>query len=203
MRSGTFTILALSKSEKIMGVAVASGSQHVGIRVPYAKPRVGIVATQGYTNISYGIEGIKLLEEGFSPSEALKTLVANDPEKELRQVAIMDFYGRKAVFTGRMTPMYHGEIVGEDYIVVGNLLSNDRVLKGMALTFEKTKGDLAWRMVWALKIGSDYGGDRRGERSAALIVVGETHIEVDLKVDVGINPIQKLMDKLKKSYNFS
>ncbi|MEM2816395.1 MAG: DUF1028 domain-containing protein [Candidatus Bathyarchaeia archaeon] len=186
-----------------MGVAVASGSQHVGIRVPHAKPKVGIVATQGYTNISYGIKGIKLLEEGFSPSETLKTLVAGDPEKELRQVAIMDFYGRKAVFTGCMTLMYHGEIVGEDYIIIGNLLSNDRVLKEMALAFEKTEGDLAWRMIWALKIGSNYGGDRRGERSAALIVVSETHIETELKVDVGVNPIQKLMDKLKKFYNFS
>ncbi|MEM0314397.1 MAG: DUF1028 domain-containing protein, partial [Candidatus Bathyarchaeia archaeon] len=97
-----------------MGVAVASGSQHVSIRVPHAKPKVGIVATQGHTNISYGIKGIKLLEEGFSPSETLKTLMAGDPEKELRQVAIMDFYGRKAVFAGCMTPMYHGEIIGED-----------------------------------------------------------------------------------------
>lgn len=197
MRSGTFTILALSKSEKLMGIAVASGSKHVDIRVPHVKPSVGVIATQGYTNISYGINGIKLLEKGFSPLETLKELLAGDPERELRQVAIMDFSGRKAVFTGRMTPIHRGEIVGGDYIVIGNLLSNDRVLREMASAFEKTEGDLAWRMIWALKIGSDSGGDKRGENSAALIIVDETHVKTNLKVNVDGDPIQKLMDKLK------
>lgn len=127
-------------------VAVASGSTSVGARVPHAKPSIGVVATQAYTNIAYGVEGLKLLAMRFSPAEALNKLLTEDSEREMRQVAIMDFAGRKAVFTGSETPEWHGEIVGRDYIVVGNLLKNKEALNSMALEFENTSGDLALRM---------------------------------------------------------
>jgi uncharacterized Ntn-hydrolase superfamily protein len=43
---GTFSILAISKSGKLMGVAVASGSTAVGLRVPHALPGVGVIANR-------------------------------------------------------------------------------------------------------------------------------------------------------------
>lgn len=98
---GTFSILAASKDGKLMGVAVASGSTAVGSRVPHAMPNVGAVATQAYTNVAYGTEGLKLLASGLSPEQALQTLLAEDPQREMRQFAIMDFAGRKAIFTGQ------------------------------------------------------------------------------------------------------
>jgi len=75
VNSGTFSILALSKKHKIMGVAVASGSTAVGSRVPHALPGVGVIATQAYTNVAYGVEGLKLLVEGFSPKKSWKGLL--------------------------------------------------------------------------------------------------------------------------------
>ncbi|MGB9854672.1 MAG: DUF1028 domain-containing protein, partial [Candidatus Bathyarchaeales archaeon] len=170
-KTGTFSILAISKNPKLVGVAVASGSTSVSARVPHAKPGVGAVATQAYTNIAYGVEGLKLLEMGFSPAEALNKLLAEDSERELRQVAFMDFAGRKAVFTGSNVPWFRGEVVGKDYIVVGNLLKNNKVLKSMAVQFKNSSGGLALRMAKALKAGSESGGDKRGEKAAALIVV--------------------------------
>ena len=95
VNSGTFSILALSKKHKIMGVAVASGSTAVGSRVPHALPGVGVIATQAYTNVAYGFEGLKLLAEGFSPKQVLERLVAKDPQREMRLVAIMNFAGEK------------------------------------------------------------------------------------------------------------
>ena len=64
---GTFSILAISPDSRLMGVAVASGSISVGDRVAYAKPGVGVIATQAYTNVAYGIKGLELMENGLSP----------------------------------------------------------------------------------------------------------------------------------------
>jgi uncharacterized Ntn-hydrolase superfamily protein len=206
---GTFSILAISHSSGSLGVAVASGSAHVGDRVPHAKPGVGVIATQAYTNIVYGIKGLELLRKGLSPTEALNKLLSEDSESEKRQVAIMDFKGRKAVFTGAGVPAYSSEIVGKDYVVMGNLLSTETVVASMAKAFESSSGNLALRLVGALEAGSKSGGDRRGEVSAALIVISSEKVEVEIKVGFHENPIEKLFQELrlqnnnfaKKSYN--
>ena len=197
--SGTFSILAISPESKLMGVAVASGSTSVGDRVPHAKPGIGVIATQAYTNVIYGTRGLELLVKGLAPQEVLDILLEEDPERELRQVAIMDFKGRKAAFTGANTPKCHAQVVGEDYVVLGNLLSNEDVVSNMAKQFESSREDLAWRMLRALKAGSKSGGDRRGEKSAALVVVSTKKVEVEIKVDVHENPIAELRRRLGDS----
>jgi uncharacterized Ntn-hydrolase superfamily protein len=193
---GTFSILAMSPDSRLMGVAVASGSTSVGDRVPHAKPGVGVIATQAYTNVAYGIKGLELLANGLSPKQTLDRLLMEDPRRELRQAAIMDFKRRKAVFTGVNAPEFRGEIVGESYVVIGNLLATKEVVKSMAEEFERYSGDLAWRMAKALKAGSECGGDRRGEKSAALIVISTEEVEVEIKVDEHVNPIGELFRRL-------
>jgi len=194
--TGTFSILAISPNRELMGVATATGVKSVGDRVPHARPAVGVVATQAYTNVAYGIKGLELLAMGLTPKEALEKLLAEDVENELRQVAIMDFKGEKAVFTGAKAPKWHGEIIGENYIVIGNLLAGKGVLRSMAKEFETSSGSLAWRMANALKAGSESGGDRRGEISAALIVISAEKVEANLRVDIAENPIEELLRKL-------
>ena len=197
MKSGTFSILAISSDSKSMGVAVASGSTLVGDRVPHAKPGVGVIATQAYTNVTYGIHGLELLANGLSPKEALNKLLMEDSARELRQVAIMDFKKRKAVFTGASVPDWHGEATGENYVVIGNLIAGKNVVQNIAREFEKTSEELAWRMAKALKAGSESGGDKRGERSAALIVVDRKKEKIKIKVDEHKAPIEELIRKLE------
>jgi len=195
-KTGTFSILAISPDFKLMGVAVASGSTSVGDRVPHAKPGIGVIATQGYTNVAYGIKGLELLAKRLIPREALDKLLVKDLERELRQVAIMDFKKRKAVFTGAKTPEVRGEIVGENYIVIGNLLVGKKVVNGMAKEFDSFSGDLAQRLAIALKAGKESGGDKRGENSAALIVVSAEKVEVEIKIGLHKNPIDELCHML-------
>jgi uncharacterized Ntn-hydrolase superfamily protein len=194
---GTFSILAISADSKLMGVAVASGSTMVGDRVPHAKPGVGVVATQAFTNIDYGIEGLELLANGLFPKEALDRLLMKDSERELRQVAIMDFKRRRAIFTGAKVPYWCGEVAGEDYVVIGNLLSGKDVVPRIAEEFQRADGDLALRMVRALEAGSESGGDQRGERSAALVVVCLEKVEVQIKIHEHESPIEELARKLR------
>jgi len=197
MKTGTFSILAISPDSKSMGVAVASGSTLVGDRVPHAKPGVGVIATQAYTNVAYGIRGLELLANGLFPEEVLNKLLMEDSGRKLRQVAIMDFKKRKAVFTGAGVPDWHGEATGENYVVIGNLLAGKNVVQNIAREFEKTSEELAWRMARALKAGSESGGDKRGERSAALIVVDRKKVKIKIKVDEHKAPIEELIRKLE------
>jgi len=97
--------------------------------------RRGRDCQQAYTKIAYGTEGL-------TPEQTLKRLLADDPQREKRQVATMDFAGRKAVFTGTEAPKARGEIVGEGYVVIGNLLKDVRALEDMAKRFEETDGNL-------------------------------------------------------------
>jgi uncharacterized Ntn-hydrolase superfamily protein len=194
---GTFSILARSPENQLLGVGIATGSTFVSERVPHAKPGVGVVATQAYTNTMYGIEGLKLMERGFSPSEALDKLLKSDSGREMRQVAMMNVKGEKGVFTGIRAPKWHGEAVGENYVVIGNLLEGKEVIRKMAKEFDKSSGSLAWRIVRTLEAGRDGGGDRRGERSAALLIVNQKSFEVKINVDENDAPIEELSQKLR------
>ncbi|MCK4668927.1 DUF1028 domain-containing protein [Candidatus Bathyarchaeota archaeon] len=193
---GTFSILTISPDSRLMGLGVASGSTFVGNRVLHAKPGIGVIATQSYTNVTYGIKGLELLAKGLSPKEALDELLMADLGRELRQVAMMDFKRRKAVFTGCEAPAFHGEVLGEDYVVVGNLLAGKEVVDSMAREYGSSSGNLALRMAKALKAGSESGGDKRGEKSAALIVISTEKVEVNLKIDRHANPVGELFRKL-------
>ncbi|MEM2994425.1 MAG: DUF1028 domain-containing protein [Candidatus Bathyarchaeia archaeon] len=194
--------MAISHDLSLLGVAVASGSTSVGDRVAHAKPGVGVVATQAYTNVVYGVKGLELLRKGSSPTEALSKLLSEDSESDKRQVAIIDFKGRKAVFTGANVPEYRAEIVGKDYVVIGNLLSKENVAVSVAEAFESSSGNLALRLAKALEAGSKSGGDRRGEVSAALTVISAEKVEVKIKIDFHENPIDELFQKLKLQHNF-
>lgn len=183
----TFSIVA--KNGKSLGIGVASGSFAVGNRVPWIKSGVGAIVTQGYTETKYGVEGLRLLEIGLNPKEVLQRLLREDPAEQERQVAMIDWSGGKAVYTGSKCPNERGSIVRRDFICVGNMLEDERMILRMAEAFEEEKG-LLKSILRALSAGSKAGGDRRGERSSALVIRGKE--EVDVRVDWSLDPIELL-----------
>jgi len=192
----TFSIVARCRKTLALGVCVSTAVPAVGSVVPHVEAKVGAIATQGQTNIFYGINGLKLMKMGFSPQTALDAMLKEDSKRERRQVAIMDKDGRTAAFTGKETLEWKGHLIGEDYVVAGNSLARAKVIEAMAQTFENSKGDLAERLLKALEAGQEAGGDRRGRASAALFVVDKqpllTRPFVDLRVDEHPNPVSEL-----------
>ena len=192
----TFSIVARCPTTLALGVCVSTAVPAVGSVVPHVEAKVGAIATQGQTNIFYGINGLKLMKMGFSPQTALDAMLKEDSKREKRQVAIIDKDGRTAAFTGKETLEWKGHLVGEDYVVAGNMLVGAQVIEAMAHTFENSKGDLAERLLKALEAGQEAGGDRRGRASAALFVVDKqplpTRPFVDLRVDEHPNPVSEL-----------
>lgn len=181
-----------------LGACVASGSPAVGSVVPHVESNVGALAVQGYTNFFHGVNGLRLLREGYPPQEVIEILLRNDNLREMRQIILIDSSGRRAAFTGRETPEWRGHIIGENYVAAGNLLSSGRVLEKMTEEFEESEGEpLAERLMRALEAGEGAGGDRRGSHSAALIVaerepIHEARPIINLRVDLHEDPVKEL-----------
>ncbi|MBO9307544.1 DUF1028 domain-containing protein, partial [Thermomicrobium sp.] len=199
MEIATFSIVAIDPATGELGVAVASKFLAVGAVVPWARAGVGAVATQSYANVSYGPTGLELMAAGYSAGETLARLLADDPERELRQVGIVDARGGTATFTGSACHAWAGGRTGPGYAVQGNILTGPEVVDAMAHAFETTEGPLAARLLAALAAGDAAGGDRRGKQSAALLVVkerggygGYTDRFIDLRVDDHPEPVAEL-----------
>jgi len=195
----TFSIVARDPVTGDFGVAVQSHWFQVGPSVPWAEAGVGAVATQSFTRIEYGPKGLALMKEGKSAREALDTLLAQDPQKDVRQVAMVDAQGRVAAWTGPKCIAAAGNQSGDGFSVQANLMDKPTVWPAMARAFAATQGDLAERMLAALDAAQAEGGDIRGRQSAALIVVrahstGEPWRDrlVDLRVDDNPQPLVEL-----------
>lgn len=171
--SATFSIVAYDPDTGDIGIAVASLVFGVGNHVPWAEPGIGGVATQAHMNGNYGPRGLELLRQGLSAQQVLDKMLAEDPypNKDGRQVAVVDGKGNVAVFTGPIANNWAGHVKGPHYTVQGNILTGPHVAQEMAKAFENSKGELAERLWIALKAGDDAGGDRRGRQSAGLLVV--------------------------------
>ncbi len=193
----TFSIVAYDPDKKVWGVGVASRVLAVGAIVPYAKSGVGAVATQAYTNQSYGPDGLKLLADGKSPEQIVKTLTEADKGREFRQLAVIDAKGDVANHTGKQCSKFAGSKTGKYYSCQGNLLASKKVIDDMAKAFEESKGPLAWRIMRSLKAAEKAGGDRRGKQSAAILVVGGRR-SIDLRVDDHKEPLKELARILEK-----
>jgi uncharacterized Ntn-hydrolase superfamily protein len=185
-----------------LGVCVSTAVSAVGSRVPYVEAGVGAIATQAFTNISYGTQGLKMLKAGLSPQSTLAAMLNEDSGRESRQVIMIDDEGRTAAFTGNETIGWKGHLIGEDYVVAGNMLVSSRVIDAMARTFENSEDKLAERLLKALEAGQDAGGDKRGRMSAALLTASQqrtvTPCILDLRVDEHHDPVKELRRILQK-----
>jgi uncharacterized Ntn-hydrolase superfamily protein len=192
----TFSMVARCPKTLALGVCVCTASPAVRSRVPHIEAGVGAIATQAKTNILYGTNGLKLLKKGFSPRKALEAMLKKDPDRESRQVIIIDKEGRKAAFTGKEAIDWKGHLIGKDYVVAGNLLVGAKVIEAMAEFFESSEDLLAERLMGVLEAGQEAGGDRRGRVSAALVVASENQkgarLILDLRVDEHENPVREL-----------
>ena len=204
----TFSIIARDAETGAFGVAVSTAVPCTGAMVPHVKPGVGAIATQSYTNARLGVDGLKLLERGSSPEEALRSLLAQDEQAELRQCAGIDARGRIFAYSGDKCVDWYGHRPGEDYSVQGNMLVGKETIDAMAETFEAAKGHLASRLLKALEAGQAAGGDMRGRESAALLVAPfiDQYGKIDIRVDLHEDPVaelRRIFDLLRQRYRQS
>jgi uncharacterized Ntn-hydrolase superfamily protein len=90
-------------------------------------------------------------------------------------------------------------IVGRGFAAQANIMVSDQTVKNLAEAFERSRGNLADRLMTALKAGQAGGGDKRGMQSAALLVVrkhggylGANDRFIDIRVYDAKAPIAEL-----------
>jgi len=203
----TYSIVARDAKTGEMAVAVQSHWFSVGTAVSWGEAGVGVVATQSFTNKSFGLRGLDLLKEGKSPQEALNILLSDDEGRDFRQVAILDKQGRVATHTGKSCIDFAGHANGENFSVQANMMLTDKVVPAMEKAWkENSELPLAERMVMVLQAAQNEGGDIRGKQSTALVVFAAKASRepwndklIDLRVDDSENPIKEI-DRLLKVY---
>jgi uncharacterized Ntn-hydrolase superfamily protein len=192
----TYSIVARDPETGELGVAVQSQAFNTGAAVPWARPGIGAVATQSFTDRRYGWRGLELLAAGTSPAEALARLRSDDELVDLRQVGMLAADGRRAQWTGADCVPDAGHAHGADWIAQANMVASSRVWEAMGEAFEAASGCLAERLMVALEAAEAAGGDWRGRGGAAVLVVpdeGEPWERVvDLRVEEGDDSLVEL-----------
>ena len=206
----TYSVVARDAQTGHLGVAVQSHYFSVGSVSPHAEAGVGAVTIQSFAKPSYGTEGLRLIREGASAHEALATLRGRDEHADYRQSAMVDTQGRVAVYTGERCIPEAGHHAGDGYACLGNMLLEPGISKRMGTAFESEQGELVDRLIASLDAAQSAGGDLRGRRSAAVIVVnaessGDPAVDVlfNLRVEDHDQPLQELnrLVTLKKAFH--
>ncbi len=195
----TYSIAACDLEAGQWAVATQSKFLAVGSVVPWAKPRVGAIATQAYANPRYGPDGLRLLEEGLGAEEVVARLTGPDEGRDQRQLGVVDGSGGSATYTGSACLDWAGGVAGPCFAAQGNILVDRGTVDELATTFTAATGPLAKRLLACLAAAQAAGGDRRGQQSAALLVVerdggyaGLSDVAVDLRIDDHPTPVEEL-----------
>ena len=135
----------------------------------WAEPHVGAVATQSYANPAYGPDGLALMRDGRSAQEAVD---ASWPRTTGAPSARSGSWTRAgADFTGDECHDWAGGRTGAAYAAQGNILVSARQSTRSRRRSRLRPASLRDRLLACLAAAQDAGGDRRGQQSAALLVV--------------------------------
>jgi uncharacterized Ntn-hydrolase superfamily protein len=199
----TYSIVARDPETGEMGVATQSQAFAVGNSVPFALPGHGVIATQSMAEPMYGSVGLDLLQGGFTAQEVLTALSSVDPQPQRRQVAVLGVHGDLAAYTGKHCVDAAGHLIGDTSVALANMAASPAVWETMVERFESSGGPLAQRLLNSLHAAEEAGGDFRGRRSAAIMVIRATttgrpwhDAVVDLRVDDSPDPLTALADLL-------
>jgi uncharacterized Ntn-hydrolase superfamily protein len=191
----TYSIVARDAETGELGVAVQSQAFNAGAAVAWARPGVGAIATQSFTDRRYGFRGLELLAGGASAQDALDVLLEPDELRGVRQVGFLDAAGRSAQWTGEHCIPSCGHVAGDGWAAQGNMLAAE-AWQAMGRAFESTAGSLAQRLLAALDAAEAEGGDWRGRGGAGIVIVpaeGEPwERTIDLRVEDGDDSLVQL-----------
>ena len=200
----TYTIVARDDRSGAIGIGCESHFFAPGASVTWTEPGVGAIATQAFVDPRYGHLGLGQLAGGSAAGEVIARLMLDDPNPEVRQVALVGSRGDAAAWTGGNCIGFAGSLVEGPVAVAGNMLANAEVVAAMLVGYRSVPDEggargLARRIHGAMRAAEEAGGDVRGSQGAVLVVVdGERtdepwkHRPIDLRVDDAKDPIGEL-----------
>jgi len=189
----TFSLLAYDAPSHSWGGVAATGNLCVGGWVLRGRADVGISASQGQSpSTLWGEAVLDRLGDGMSAQSAVDATVGADPGRDHRQLSALGQSGSAGAYTGPENGSVRDHLIDGDVIASGNILANDGVLPAMIDAYRKHPGGFEERLMFALNAGHQAGGDRRGIRSAALLIVSPSRPPLSLRIDSHDAPTEAL-----------
>jgi uncharacterized Ntn-hydrolase superfamily protein len=197
----TYSIVARDPATGQLGAAVQSRWFNLGNGVLWVEPGVGAVATQSFTEVTHGANGLAAMRAGASAGEALAGVLGPDRGEAVRQVGMVDAGGRSAAHTGAACVPFASHLTAPGVSVQANMMERPTVPGAMLEAFRASSGPLAERLLGALRAAEGEGGDVRGRQSAVLLVAppeGEPwRREIDLRIEDHRAPLDELARLLR------
>jgi uncharacterized Ntn-hydrolase superfamily protein len=198
-----FAIVAVDSIRGEWGAAAVSRWMAVGSRSLEARAGAGAWCALELPDPRMGNTLLDRMSQGIPASAALDSLLAQDPRRGERQIAILDRSGRRAAFTGDRCPPWSGQRIGRNYVCQGVGLRDATALLAMGQAFEKATGTLAERLIAAVESAESVFPVREEVESAALLVVragGGLSDGSDRLVDLRVDAAQEAIPELRSDY---
>lgn len=172
----TWSIIAVNRKTGEIGIVGASCTFDVS-GIASIEPKKGAIVVQAASNYFARMEGVSLMESNASAQEILNAMKAKrfEPEKQQYGVILLKEGTSPLVYSGAEIADWNGEMIGDDFAVMGNILLGEQVVEKAFDAFNQNRDkSLAERLMLALKAGEEAGGDKRCEtqyaRSAFIMV---------------------------------
>ena len=180
----TFSILTYDRKTGVFAAAAATGSLCVGGWVLRGDIESGLVASQGTAPSSFWRDDVlRAMYRGEDAETAVTRVTSADPGRGHRQLTALDRQGRTQGFTGDQSVPYASHIAEPGLVIAGNMLTGPEVLEAMKTAAHAEAPSPAERMLRVLTAAKDAGGDSRGLKSAALLVLEPERPPLDLRID--------------------
>ena len=90
-----------------------------------AQRDAGAVTCQAETRYGFAVKVVERLRAGESAPVALETAIADEANRSVFQIALVDSRGRTAAFTGGSILDWKGHLTGDGWAAAGNILAGE------------------------------------------------------------------------------
>lgn len=159
----TWSIIAVDRITGEIGIVGASCTFDVQ-GIASIIPGKGAIIVQASSSYFARMKGVELMETNATLVQIMKAMRSKkyDPENQQYGLVVLDPNTEPLVYSGNLIDNWSGEIIGEDFAVLGNTLVDENVLQSAFDAFQNNRDkSLAERLMLALKAGERAGGDKR------------------------------------------
>ena len=195
----TYSIVARDAETGELGAAIQSAAFRAGAHTLWVEAGVGAVASQSFSDPSYGPMCLLALRTGATASAALAAATRRDRMSPYRQVGVVSASGTAAAFTGTACVAEAGHLHRRGVACQANMMATTEVWPAMMDAYQAASGTMAERLLAALEAAQAVGGDWRGQEAGrVLVVAGQASglpwndVVCDVRVDNHPEPVVEL-----------
>lgn len=170
----TFSVVAVDPETREVGTAVATCLFKWDLsRFAKVVPNKGAVNTQSWLNFTNTANSVSHVQNNEPATDVIHWLsnhdAKNQPQRRQNLAITIDSEGGidTAAYTGQASLGYKQHIIGDNYVIAGNILSGQVILDDMEQAFLNTEGDLSQKLMASLQAAKQIGADSRCKQTSS------------------------------------